>query len=92
MESQLGALNLNLNQITTRFFGKTCEQNKLSDCWHCFKCEHEGHIARLSCEKGKLVTVTGDWGNHITDTSQMPPIISTDVNIEEKNVNIGNLK
>ena len=32
MESQLGALNLNLNQITTRFFGKTCEQNKLSDC------------------------------------------------------------
>ena len=42
-------------------------------------------------EKGKLGTDTGHWGTHLTDLNQMPQIISTDVNTEQKNVNIDNV-
>ena len=51
MKSRLDALNLEQNQRTTRLLCKACKQNKLSDCWHCFKCGHEGHTARFCSEK-----------------------------------------
>ena len=35
------------------------------------------------------MTVTGDLGNHVTDLNQMPRIISTYINIQQKNVHIG---
>ena len=37
------------------------------------------------------MTVAGDWDKHVTDMNQMPRIIFTDVNIEQRNVNIDNV-
>ena len=37
------------------------------------------------------MTVAEDWGKHVTDLNQMPRIIFTDVNIEQRNVNIDNV-
>ena len=51
MESQLDPLNLKQNQRTTGLLCKACKQNNLSDCWHCFKCGHEGHTTRFRFEK-----------------------------------------
>ena len=81
MESPFDVLNLEQNQRTTRLLCKACKQNNLSS-WHCFKCGNEGHIARFCSEKkGKL---REDWGNHMTDLNQMPWMITTDINVEEK--------
>ena len=42
--------------------------------------------------KRKLVTVTGYWGNHMTDLNQMSQTTLTDINFEEKTANIDQCK